>query len=74
MKISNIKSIGIVLGSALVVACGSTEYLITKKDGTVIEAHGKPQADEKSGMVTYKDSEGRTMQMQKADVGQIIER
>lgn len=55
-------------------ACGSTEYLITKKDGAVIEAYGKPKVDDKSGMVNYKDREGRSMQMLREDVGHIIER
>lgn len=68
------KVVGLTLCCSLLAACGSTEYLITKHDGTVIQAHGKPKVDEKSGMVTYKDDQGRSMQMQREDVSQIIER
>lgn len=68
------KVIGVALYCCLLTACGTTEYLITKRDGAVIQAHGKPKVDEKSGMVTYKDDEGRSMQMQREDISQIIER
>jgi hypothetical protein len=63
-----------VLACSLLTACGSTEYLITRNDGTVIQAYGKPKIDAASGMVTYRDEEGRSMQMQREDVNQIIER
>lgn len=58
---------------ALLGGC-TTEYLITKYDGTVIEAYGKPKVDEKTGMMSYRDSEGRIMHMQRDEVNQIIER
>jgi len=58
---------------ALLGGC-TTEYLITKNDGTVIEAHGKPKLDEKTGMMSYRDEEGRVMHMRRDDVRQIIER
>jgi hypothetical protein len=68
------KMAGVALACSLLAACGSTEYLITKQDGTVIQAYGKPKVDEKSGMLIYHDEEGRSMQMQRDDVSQIIER
>jgi major membrane immunogen (membrane-anchored lipoprotein) len=68
------KLAGVFLACSLLAACGSTEYLITKNDGTVIQAYGKPKVDDKSGMVSYRDEEGRSMQMQREDVNQIIER
>lgn len=74
MKIQMLKIAGVVFACSLLAACGSTEYLITKNDGTVLQAYGKPKVDEKSGMVTYRDEEGRSMQMQREDVSQIIER
>ena len=74
MKLRIAKLAGILLACSLLAACGSTEYLITKSDGTVIQAYGKPKVDEKSGMVSYRDEEGRSMQMQREDVNQIIER
>lgn len=64
----------IALCCGLVTACGSTEYLITTRDGNVIQAHGKPKIDEKSGMVSYKDQEGRSAQIQRDEIRQIIER
>lgn len=74
MRLRIVKLAGVILACGLLSACGSTEYLITKNDGTVIQAYGKPKVDEKSGMVSYRDSEGRSMQMQREDVNQIIER
>jgi hypothetical protein len=74
MKLRIAKLAGVVIACSMLAACGSTEYLITKNDGTVIQAYGKPKVDEKSGMVTYRDEEGRSMQMQREDVNQIIER
>lgn len=74
MKFKIAKIAGVVVACSLLAACGSTEYLITKNDGTVIQAYGKPKVDEKSGMVSYRDEEGRSMQMQREDVNQIIER
>jgi major membrane immunogen (membrane-anchored lipoprotein) len=74
MKFKIAKIVGVVVACSLLAACGSTEYLITKNDGTIIQAYGKPKVDEKSGMVSYRDEEGRSMQMQREDVNQIIER
>lgn len=74
MKFQIAKIAAIALACSLLSACGSTEYLITKNDGSVIQAYGKPKIDEKTGMVSYRDEEGRSMQMQRDDVNQIIER
>lgn len=68
------KAVVIGVFCCMLAACGGTEYLITKRDGTVIQAYGKPKVDDRSGMVTYKDEQGRNMQMQRQDVSQIIER
>ena len=37
-------------------------------------AYGKPELDSKTGMYTYKDAEGKKVQLSKDDVGQIMER
>lgn len=74
MNLRIAKLAGVVIACSLLAACGSTEYLITKNDGTIIQAYGKPKVDEKSGMVSYRDEEGRSMQMQREDVSQILER
>ncbi|HSB97056.1 MAG TPA: YgdI/YgdR family lipoprotein [Spongiibacteraceae bacterium] len=74
MQTSLCKIAFIAVFCGVLAACSSTPYLITTKEGAVIEAHGKPKVDEKAGMVTYRDSEGRSMQMRREDISQIIER
>lgn len=64
----------VILGVFLLLGGCTTEYLITKPDGTIIESYGKPRVDETTGMITYRDAEGRKMQMHKEDIVQIIER
>lgn len=59
---------------AFVAACSSTEYIISTTEGMMITASGKPKLDEKTGMYTYKDSEGRAATIKKDDVKQIMER
>ena len=56
------------------VACSSTQYIISTKEGRMLEAHGKPSLDEKTGMVHYKDADGRAAVVRKEDVVQIMER
>lgn len=58
---------------ALVAACTS-EYIMSTNDGMMITARGKPKLDEKTGMYTYKDTEGRKASIKKEDVKQIMER
>ena len=55
-------------------ACSSTQYIISTKSGTMVTAYGKPELDAKSGMYTYKDSEGKKVSISKDEVGQIMER
>ena len=59
---------------AFVAACSSTEYIISTTEGMMITASGKPKLDEKTGMYTYKDAEGRAATIKKEDVKQIMER
>lgn len=73
MRISLQRVTGIVVFCLLASGC-TTEYLITKNDGTVIQAHGRPRLDESTGMMSYRDSEGRIMHMRQDEVKQIIER
>lgn len=71
----SIQAVAVVLSMALLVACGSSsEYIISTNDGTMITAQGKPKLDEKSGMYTYKDSNGKSATLKKEDVKQIMER
>lgn len=64
----------IAMSMMLLVACSSSEYIISTNDGTMITTKGKPQLDEKTGMYTYKDAEGRTASVKREDVKQIMER
>jgi len=54
-------------------AC-SSQYIMSTKEGRMITTDGKPRLDEKTGFYTYKDSEGKTGQIRKEDVVQILER
>ena len=55
-------------------ACSSTQYIIGTRTGQLLVAYGKPSLDEKTGMYTYKDSEGKKASIAKDEVGQIMER
>ena len=54
--------------------CGSTQYIMSTKDGRMIVADGKPDCDDKTGTCVYKDAEGRKAAIQKSDVVQVMER
>ncbi|MGY4829001.1 YgdI/YgdR family lipoprotein [Sphaerotilaceae bacterium SBD11-9] len=56
------------------VACSSTQYIISTKEGRMLEAHGKPKYDEKTGMYVYEDADGKKTTVLKSDVVQIMER
>lgn len=71
----NVAKILLLTGAlAFVSACASTEYVISTTEGMMITTSGKPKLDEKTGMYTYKDSEGREATIKKDDVRQIMER
>jgi len=55
-------------------ACSSTQYIIGTKTGQLLVSYGKPSLDDKTGMYTYKDSEGKKATISKDEVGQILER
>lgn len=74
MMKNGLKVVLISASMAFLVACSSPEYLISTNDGTMIPANGKPKLDEKTGMYTYKDAEGRAVTIKKEDVKQIMER
>jgi len=59
---------------ALLAGCASTEYIISTTGGTMITTSGKPSLNEKTGIYTYKDAEGRAATIKKDDVKQIMER
>ena len=55
-------------------ACSSTQYIIGTRTGQLLVSYGKPSLDEKTGMYTYKDAEGKKASIAKDEVGQIMER
>ncbi|RCU45308.1 MULTISPECIES: YgdI/YgdR family lipoprotein [Corallincola] len=63
-----------VVMSLLLVACGTTEYVVSTKDGTLITAYGKPVLDEETGMYKYYDQDGKELYLTKDEVAQIMER
>ena len=48
--------------------------IISTKEGRMLEAHGKPSLNEQTGMVNYKDADGKAAAIRKEDVVQIMER
>ncbi|CCJ81951.1 Hypothetical lipoprotein ygdR precursor [Cronobacter dublinensis 1210] len=44
------------------------------KDGRMILTEGKPQVDDETGLVSYRDPQGNEMQINRDQVSQIIER
>jgi hypothetical protein len=55
-------------------ACSSTQYIIGTRSGQLITAYGKPELDSRASMYSYKDAEGKRVQISKDEVGQIMER
>jgi hypothetical protein len=55
-------------------ACSTTEYIMSTTEGRMIVSAGKPSLDDKAGIYTYKDANGKATTIQKADVVQIMER
>ena len=58
----------------LLAGCSSSEYIISTMDGTMITTKGEPKLDEKTGMYTYKDANGKEISIKKEDVKQIMQR
>ncbi|WP_058913746.1 YgdI/YgdR family lipoprotein [Entomohabitans teleogrylli] len=52
----------------------SSDYVMATKDGRMILTDGKPQIDDETGLVSYRDQQGNNMQINRDDVSQIIER
>ena len=67
-----------VLISAVGLACAvsgcSSDYVMSTKDGRMILTDGKPEVDDDTGLVSYRDQQGNKMQINRDEVSQIIER
>ncbi|EDP60876.1 YgdI/YgdR family lipoprotein [Vibrio sp. AND4] len=64
----------VILTALFLVACGSSQYLMSTNEGKVITSHGKPDLNEDTGMYEYKDADGKEMSISKDQIVQIIER
>ncbi|AEF47116.1 YgdI/YgdR family lipoprotein [Serratia plymuthica] len=64
--------------SALVIAAGltgcSSDYVMATKDGNMILTQGKPEIDQDTGLISYKDEKGNNRQINGDQVSQVIER
>jgi len=52
----------------------ATDHMIVKQDGTIVETDNPPEIDEKTGLIKYKDHQGREHQIQQSEVREIKER
>lgn len=62
------------VGLAFALSGCSSDYVMSTKDGRMILTDGKPEVDDDTGLVSYRDREGNQMQINRDEVSQIIER
>lgn len=62
------------VGLAFAVSGCSSDYVMSTKDVRMILTDGKPEVDDDTGLVSYRDREGNQMQINRDEVSQIIER
>ncbi|HED1446703.1 TPA: YgdI/YgdR family lipoprotein [Enterobacter hormaechei subsp. steigerwaltii] len=62
------------VGLAFAVSGCSSDYVMSTKDGRMILTDGKPEVDDDTGLVSYRDREGNQMQINRDEVSQSIER
>ncbi|CZX40441.1 TPA: YgdI/YgdR family lipoprotein [Enterobacter hormaechei] len=62
------------VGLAFAVSGCSSDYVMSTKDGRMILTDGKPEVDDDTGLVSYRDREGNQMQINRDEISQIIER
>ena len=62
------------VGLAFAVSGCSSDYVMSTKDGRMILTDGKPEVDDDTGLVSYRDREGNQRQINRDEVSQIIER
>ncbi|EMH4163689.1 YgdI/YgdR family lipoprotein [Pluralibacter gergoviae] len=54
-------------------ACSSSNYALHTTDGRTIVSDGKPQTDNDTGMISYKDANGNKQQINRSDVKEMVE-
>lgn len=69
----SIVALFVLFSCALITAC-SSQHIIATTDGRLIQTDSTPRLNEKTGMYTFEDEEGRETQIRKDEVKQIIER
>ena len=62
------------VGLAFAVSGCSSDYVMSTKDGRMILTDGKPEVDDDTGLVSYRDPAGNKMHINRDEVSQIIER
>ncbi len=68
-----VSAVGLLLAALALSGC-SSDYVMATKDGRMILTDGKPEVDDDTGLVSYRDQEGNKMQINRDEVSQIIER
>lgn len=64
----------VLLTTVMMISGCSGNYVISTRDGHMVSTHGKPAKDKETGLISYKDIEGNTHQLQQQDVKEIIEK
>jgi len=54
-------------------ACSGNNYVMHTNDGRSIVSDGKPQTDNDTGMISYKDANGNKQQINRGDVKEMVE-
>ncbi len=54
-------------------ACSGSTYVMHTNDGRTIVSDGKPQTDNDTGMISYKDANGNKQQINRTDVKEMVE-
>ncbi|AQZ95667.1 YgdI/YgdR family lipoprotein [Halopseudomonas phragmitis] len=67
--------VALICAAAFLVLAGcAKDHLIATHDGRLIETDNKPKIDDDTGMIEYKDYEGRVNQIPQSEVREIKER
>lgn len=53
-------------------ACSGPNYVMHTNDGRSIVTDGKPQIDNDTGMISYKDANGNKQQINRTDVKEMV--
>ncbi|KOC91879.1 YgdI/YgdR family lipoprotein [Winslowiella iniecta] len=51
----------------------ANDHIMHTNDGRTIVADGKPQVDSDTGMITYKDAQGKEQQINRSEVKEMSE-